>query len=232
MSSAKSSVASPRRYRGVTAAERRAQRRERLLEAGLELFGTKGYADTAVRAVSEAAGLNSRYFYESFSGSEDLLCQLYERIVGEMVASVIEVTADATTIQDQARAGLRAAWGLMIEDPRKAKVLAVEVVAASERLERLRRRDRHVFADILLRNALSLAGPGVELRFDPVLNARALIGASTELLGDWVHGELDSSVDEVVEYLVHLFTTTTYGMVRRPRAAPRRSRTARPPKPT
>lgn len=73
MSPVGSAAQAPRRYRGITASERRAQTRERLLEAGLELFGTQGYADTSIRAVSTAASMNSRYFYESFSSREDLL---------------------------------------------------------------------------------------------------------------------------------------------------------------
>jgi AcrR family transcriptional regulator len=205
-------ASAPRRYLGITAAERRAQRRERLLEAGLELFGTRGYAATAVRDVCAAASLNTRYFYESFKSNEDLLFQVYEGIIAEMSAAVIEVTAGAATIEGQARAGLLASWGLMAEDPRKARVVAVEVVGASERLERVRRRDRHMFADILVRNAMSLAEPNVKLRFDPVLNARALMGATIEVLGDWVNGELDASVDEIVDYLTHLYTTATYAM--------------------
>jgi AcrR family transcriptional regulator len=211
-----SNAPSPRRYLGITAAERRAQRRERLLEAGLELFGTRGYAETAVRDICSEASLNTRYFYESFKSNEDLLLQVYERIVAEMTAAVMEVTASAGTIEEQARAGLRAAWGLMAEDPRKARVVAVEVVGASARLERVRRRDRHFFADILVRNAMSLAGPDVKLTFDPVLNARALTGAGLELMGDWVNEELDASVEEIVDYLTQLFTTASYAMVANP----------------
>jgi len=219
---------SPRRYLGITAAERHAQRRERLLEAGLELFGTRGFAETAVRDVCAEASLNTRYFYESFKSNEDLLFQVYERIIAEMSGAVIEVTARAGTIEEQAREGLRAAWGLMAADRRKARVVAVEVVGASGRLERVRRRDRHMFADILHRNAMSLAAPDLELRFDPLLNARALMGASVELLGDWVHGELDASVDEIVEYLTELYTTATFSLMVKPRTRAKRPRTSKP----
>ena len=52
----KPAASKPRLYRGVSAAERRAERRERLLEAGLELFGTRGYADSSIRAISAQAG--------------------------------------------------------------------------------------------------------------------------------------------------------------------------------
>jgi AcrR family transcriptional regulator len=205
-----------RRYRGITGAERREQRQARLLEAGLELFGTRGYADTSVQAICEAAGLNRRYFYESFDGSEDLLRQVYERIVTEIAAEVIDVTARAQTIEDQAGSGLAAAWRILAEDPRKARILAVEVVGVSERLERIRRRNRHAFADILMSNALSLAGPDVELRLDPVLGARALIGACMELMVDWVSGEIDATPEQVVEYLTQLLTSAAYAAVAQP----------------
>jgi AcrR family transcriptional regulator len=231
MPTSRSPARTPRRYLGVTAAERQAQRRERLLEAGLELFGTRGFAETAVRDVCAAASLNTRYFYESFKSNEDLLFQVYERVIAEMSAEVIEVTARAGTIEEQARAGLRAAWGLMAADRRKARVVAVEVVGASGRLERVRRRDRHMFADILVRNAMSLAEPDLQTRYDPVLNARALMGASIELLGDWVHGELDASVDEIVDYLTYLYTTATYAMKIMPEdEAPAKPASKRAPK--
>src|SRR5262249_44643559 len=147
----------PRRYRGITPSERRAQRRERLMQAGLELFGTQGYASTSIRAVSAAASLNSRYFYESFGSREGLLYSVYERIVQEIVAGAAEATRGADTIEGQARAGLRSGWTILTEDPRKARVLALEVVGVSDRLERLRRTTRHALADLTVRNALAIA---------------------------------------------------------------------------
>ena len=49
----------PRRgYGGRSAAERRAERRERLLAAGLELFGTRGYAATSIERLCAAASVS------------------------------------------------------------------------------------------------------------------------------------------------------------------------------
>jgi AcrR family transcriptional regulator len=203
----------PRLYRGLSAEERHAQRRERLLEAGLELFGTQGYAASSIRAVSAEAGLNSRYFYESFSSREDLLYQLYIRIVEELAGAVIAETAKAATIEGQARAGLEASWRVFTEDPRKARVIAIEVVGVSERLERLRRENRHAFADILVRNAMSLAEEGIELQMDPVLTARSLMGASVEIAIEWATGELDASAEEIVDHLTRIFTAVAQASV-------------------
>ncbi len=203
----------PRLYRGMSAAERHAQRRERLLEAGLELFGTQGYAATSIRAVSAAASLNSRYFYESFSSREDLLWHVYRRIIRESVADVIEATAGAESIEEQARAGLRASWKVVTDDPRKARVLALEVVGVSERLEQMRRESRHAFADILVRNAMSIAGGSVTLRMDPVLTARSLMGAVVQVLADWVNGDVDAPVEEIVEHFTRMFTAVAQASV-------------------
>ena len=137
-------------YRGLSAPERSAQRREALLRAGLELFGTDGYAQTSIRAVSAQASLNSRYFYESFSSREDLLVDVYGEVIREVATAVIDVTGRAQTIEQQAREGLRVAWTILTDDRRKAKVIAVEVVGVSDRLERLRRSNRHAFAEILI----------------------------------------------------------------------------------
>ncbi len=218
MSSAQSSAQAPeepapRRYRGLRVSERHAQRRERLLEAGLELFGTEGYAGSSIRAVSAAASLNSRYFYESFTSREDLLYHVYERAVRDIAAAVIAATAAGETVEAQARDGLRASWKILTEDPRKARVIALEVVGVSERLERLRRENRHAFADILVRNAMSIAGEGIQLRMDPVLTARLLMGASMEMLIDWINGDVDASTEEIVEHLTKMYTAVAQASI-------------------
>ncbi len=218
--SVKSPVPSARTYRGVTPAERQAERRQRLLDAGLELFGTVGYATTSVRAVSAAASLNSRYFYESFSSREDLLYGVYQRIVGDIFTRAAEAVGQESTIEGQARAGLLAAWSVVTEDPRKARIIAVEVVGVSERLERLRHDTRQALAQFTADNALRLAGDGVRLRLDPVLTARFLMGGVVEILLEWINGDLDASADEVVEHFTVLFAAAAYASIERdaPRA--------------
>ena len=56
------------------------QRRERLLDAALRVYGTRGYHSTTVKAVCDAAGLTERYFYESFPNGEALFLALYRDV--------------------------------------------------------------------------------------------------------------------------------------------------------
>jgi AcrR family transcriptional regulator len=205
-------VQEPRRYRGITAAERHAQRREQLLDAGLEVFGTEGYASSSVRSICSEASLNSRYFYESFACKEDLLLAVYERVILEIIVAVRDATSQQATLESQARAGLKAGWTILTDDRRRARVVALEVVGVSERLERLRRERRHAFADLVVQNALSMF-PDVRLRLDSVLIARALMGGVVEILVDWINGDIDVSADEIAEHFTRLFTAAAYASV-------------------
>lgn len=219
-----------RKYRGLTPQERASQRRELLLAAGLELFGTVGYARATVREVSKAAGLNSRYFYESFPDREALLIAVYERIIFELAKAVAEATAGAQTVQEQAAAGLRVTWEILTGDRRKARVLAVEVVGVSERLERLRRAYRHGFAQLLVNNAMRVVGEGEQTRLDPTLISRALIGGFLDVLTDWLNGDIDLPDDQIVEHFTELYTAAAAAALgETPAQLRRRIRSVPPP---
>ena len=183
------------------------------MEAGLELFGTVGYARTSVRTVSAAASLNSRYFYESFTDREDLLYAVYQRIVGDIFAKVRDAVAGEDTLGAQTRAGLRAAWTAVTEDRRKARIVALEAVGVSERLERHRHETRQALAQLTADNALALAASGTRLRLDPVLTARFLMGGVAEILLEWINGDLDTSADDVVEHFTALFTAAAHAAI-------------------
>jgi AcrR family transcriptional regulator len=197
----------------MTPLERSAERRERLMTTGLELFGTVGYNNTSVRALSAAASLNSRYFYEAFESREDLLYNVYQRIVAEMITNVAEAVQKENNLLDQTRAGIRAGWTTVTEDPRKARIIAREVVGVSERLEKLRRETRHTLAKLTADEAVALAPTGTRFRLDPILVARSLIGAVVEILLDWSNGDIDATVDEIVEHFTTLFTTAAYAAI-------------------
>ncbi len=76
----KSPLPQGRTYAGLSAPERRAERRERLLDAALELFGTAGFPKTTIPMLCSAAGVTARHFYDEFDSREALLRTLYDGI--------------------------------------------------------------------------------------------------------------------------------------------------------
>src|ERR1041384_3464475 len=84
-----------RTYGGRAAADRRAERRERLLEAGLQLFGTEGYATSSIEKLCTHAGVSTRNFYEEFNAREDLLMALHTRVNEKAFRAVSAAFAEA-----------------------------------------------------------------------------------------------------------------------------------------
>jgi len=185
---------------------RRAQRLELLLDAALQLYGTDGYARSSVQGVCARAGVRARDFDEHFGGAEDLLEALYDRIVAEVMGAVVAATADAPlTVEEQTRAGLRAFIGTLLADPRKSRVVLIEVVGVSARLERRRRGTIRAFADLAEAQRAQLIEAGVVA--DKPLGSWAimLVGSVNELLVDSIHRESPPPVEELVAETARLW---------------------------
>jgi AcrR family transcriptional regulator len=121
-----------RSYRGASPDQRRAERRERLIAAGIEVFGTTGYRAATVDQICAVAGLTKRYFYESFADSEALLLSAYARATDDLRGQVVAAaTAAAPELTDMTRAGLEAFFGAIAEDQRVARIAFFEILGVS-----------------------------------------------------------------------------------------------------
>jgi len=90
-----------RPYRGVSADDRRRQRREQLLDACLDVVGDLGPGATTVDAICKQAGLSKRYFYESFDDREAALIALVERVMATVREALEAAVQDAPTSPDE-----------------------------------------------------------------------------------------------------------------------------------
>ena len=198
---ATSSAAPGRVYGGQTAQQRAATRRQQLLDAGLELFGTQGFRATTLRGICREAGLSERYFYESFRSTEEVLRAVYaqvcERVAVHALAALEEADGDFAT---QAQVGMRAFAEATLADTRAARVQLLEAVGVSEELEAERRAVLHRFADIATSRIAGTSRGGL----DPRVLGMMLVGATNELLIDHHLGLSPVDVDSLVEHVVHL----------------------------
>jgi AcrR family transcriptional regulator len=122
----------PRRYRGTLMDERRTQRRCQLIAAAVKVYGEKGYRQSSVKSVCEAAGLTERYFYESFANSEALLAACLSTVSTQLSAALERVgNATYASKEAQTRAMLLAYFLALKNDPQSAKVFLLEIHGVS-----------------------------------------------------------------------------------------------------
>jgi AcrR family transcriptional regulator len=191
---------SGRVYGGRSEHERRADRRARLLQAGLELFGTEGWSGATIERLCAAAGVATRSFYEEFSSREALLKAVYEDIMSGVVSTVLpQAAAGDGGPEERIRRGLAGYVGYLTDDPRRAKVAHREVRAAG-----VLEQDRHAmvlrFADIIATETHLERGAASRIL------GLALAGAVTEVLVDWVaQPEPRPETGPIVDTLVQLY---------------------------
>ncbi|MET7575628.1 TetR/AcrR family transcriptional regulator [Streptomyces sp. NPDC005492] len=193
------------RYGGKSAQERQAERRGRFLDAALQLFGdTPGYRGTTVAALSEAAGLSTRQFYEEFRSLEDVLAALHLQVNDWAEEAVLTALTAAEDLPLAERAGVifRAYAENVTGDPRRIRMTFVEIVGVSPRLEEQRLARRARWINLICSEAKAAAVRGEAARRDYRIAATAFIGSVNGLLHDWSAGWVDATLDEVVDELV------------------------------
>ena len=192
-----------RSYAGVSARERAASRRERLVDAAVELFGTQGYAATGVKDLCRAAGVTDRYFYESFRSRAELFTAAFERAAGELFAAVAtavtQVPPDPPAL---ARAAVDTFVRALADDQRRARLLFVEATVVGGDAERHVRTSIRRFAELVA----ATARPHVADVPDQLLTmgALSLVGAIQLVVIEWLDGTLDATIDEIIAYFVEM----------------------------
>lgn len=199
-------------YAGVGTADRLAERRARLLEAGLELLGTGGLQSATVRRVCEVAQLSSRYFYESFADIDALSVAVYDGLIDELVeAGLIALAASPPDLRSQVRATLACAVDLAVADPRKGRV-ALELSMASpplaERRQAAADQIAHLIAEVGSAHFKSEIAEAQTL-----FVARFLVGGFSEALAVWLREPGSISRAEMLEDCTAMFVAVVSTML-------------------
>lgn len=143
MSQSQSSQAEPvagRVYGGLNPEERLAQRRERLMQVGLDLFASRGFARTGVRELCRAARVGERAFYEAVGSREALLRDVYLQVTDDVVADIASgILAGPADLRGRLHAGLVAFFTSITDDPRRGRVIYVESLGRGPEIEEARR---------------------------------------------------------------------------------------------
>jgi AcrR family transcriptional regulator len=186
-----------RKWRGIEPDARTAERRQRLIDAAIDLLSTEGLSGTTVRAVCARAGLHSRYFYESFEDIDTLLVAVFDQLSASFLE---EVSAAAEAAPDDPKARLQAAVQksaeIVTRQTHLVRILNVEAIG-NEQLNRRRIRMLHDIAAMIEQDAYRVYGAPAQGEQIGTLSARFLAAGFAELLIAWVEGQLDADAEEL-----------------------------------
>ena len=204
---------SGRTYGGKLPDDRRQERRQRLIAAGLELFGTKGYAATTIAELCREAAVAPAKFYEEFPGKEAVLLAVATE-VGEAVTVEVHTALRASApspggdMIGTARAGMSAFCHSLLDDPRRARVFVLEVVGVSPAVEQRRREVLEGFSTLVMRTVQAFTPPdvvGLRGTDKERIVTNALVGGSNEALSAWLLSAEPPPVEVVIESLAEMY---------------------------
>ncbi|NKZ10893.1 TetR/AcrR family transcriptional regulator [Mycolicibacterium septicum DSM 44393] len=190
-----------RPYRGQAADARSADRRARLLQAGVDLVGTQGVAAMTMRAVCREAELSQKFFYESFTGTDDLLQEVY-RSTFEQARRVVNAAGDPEAdLTSRTRAGVYAAAQLVRDDPRVCRILLVEPIADLT----LRQFVRDTIGTMTMGGLTAPTG-GTAARAK--MQYATVFGAIISLFIEWTEGNLGSDQEAFVDHVTTMLLSS------------------------
>ncbi|OHU21565.1 TetR/AcrR family transcriptional regulator [Mycobacteroides franklinii] len=200
-------AASPGLWGGRTAAERRAERRERLVTAAQEIWIEQGWAAVTMRGVCARTSLNDRYFYEDFGDREDLLAAVWDGVREELIAQISAIVGEDPNRPplDTLRKTIALVVQRVSADPGWADIIFVRHVGSAV-LEQRRTDLLHQATAVLIAAAEPYLVPNVDrtgFRMDTLVG----IGGFSELVNAWRSGLLDVGADELIEHSTRIGAT-------------------------
>ncbi len=209
-----------RSFRGVSAEQRQAERYEKLMEAGLQSFGTYGFYKVTVRELCAEAKLTERYFYESFKNHEELLIAVYQRLIKEMQNTIIAaVLAEPNKEPKQLiRVGLTTFLRFIREDARIARILFIDIPHVRFENSRLILDTMSSFDTLLQQFGRVMFPHYAETGLNIDLITAGLNGANVHIVTRWVHSGFAQPFDEVLESCYALFAAMADYLAKKPEA--------------
>jgi AcrR family transcriptional regulator len=134
--------ASGRRYRGLSAEERRADQRERLVRAAINEFSARGYHRTSVEDIVRSAHTSRTAFYAFFENREAAMYAALQAALRGLLDSVRAGMRERGGAARPIEIGVSSFVGYLVSDPAAARILLLDGIGTSPEVNELRARVR------------------------------------------------------------------------------------------
>ena len=198
----------------IRSAAARADRRDAILRAAIDVFASRGFFNAQVADVARAAGVAAGTVYLYFESKDDLLVSIFERTMREAIAEGRAAVAPVRDPVEQLRTVARVHLDRMGRDRTLAIVFQVELRQSTKFMERL--------SSTLLREYLGIIRgiivDGQKIGafrkdLNATLAAKLFFGGLDEMATNWILSRrkyaLASEADAIVDLFVNGAAATT-----------------------
>lgn len=164
----------------------RTRARRQLLDAGRELFGVYGYAETSEQALCDVAGVPEEVLWEEYGSREGVLIALHNEVTTKGLraaeSALLSEGMDDCPVGQRFRILFDAYVTAVTRDLREARVTFVEVLGVSTAVDEHCKRWRDLWADFLTGEAERAAVRGEAEERDHRVVVMVMVGTVHELM--------------------------------------------------
>ncbi|MFD9501299.1 TetR/AcrR family transcriptional regulator [Streptomyces sp. NPDC060035] len=164
----------------------RTRARGQLLDAGRELFGVYGYAETSEQALCDVAGVPEEVLWEEFGSLEGVLIALHNQVTTNGLRAaeraLLSEGMDDCPVAQRFRILFDAYVTAVTRDLREARLTFVEVLGVSAAVDEHCKRWRDLWADFLTGEAERAAVRGEAEERDHRVVVMVMVGTVHELM--------------------------------------------------
>lgn len=189
-----------RQFKGLSLTERKQARREKLIEAGIAMYGTQGFFSVTVKDVCNEAKLTERYFYESFKKSENLFQTIFLQLIDQLQQNVMQAIVQASADpKKMIESGLTALLTTLKNDPRMARIIYIDAMLVQELHNQATIHETMARFDQMIQAFVMLSMPHIKKTEDEIsLVASGLNGYVTQIAIRWVMSGFKQSMEQVL----------------------------------
>lgn len=177
--------------------------RERILDAALDVFSSKGYHDSSVDDVVRESNTSKGAVYFHFANKQQLFVALVDKFANLLERRVTEAIENQPNSVARIRAALEACLETFSKYRPLAKILLVQAVGLGTIFEQKRMEVLERFARLIQTNLEQAIASGELPPVDAEITAQAWLGSIYQLVIRWVYlGE--PKPDRLTETLVPL----------------------------
>lgn len=177
----------------------------RLLSASLKAFSNKGYMETSVQDIVKLARTSKSTFYNHYQNKESILVHLFQLITDALILRVERTLASCPPTSQRTYRAIKTYIDTCFTYREIAKLLMIDTVGLSPKLEKMRYKVIEYFAHIFQRE-LTTTPEGAVLPKEKWILSYAMVGAVNQIVIQSLSLEVPPSTDFIANVLEQMLS--------------------------
>ena len=162
--------------------EEQARRRHEIFHQVVKIFLKKGFQETSMREIAEAAGLGKSTLYDYFRTKDEILLYFFEDEINDLTESAQKIVAQALPADVRLRGVVKVHFEYLQANKHLLMRLSVEALRLKLESQKQIQKKRHAYQDLMRNLIAEGVREGVFRRVDPLVAARMLINTLTPVI--------------------------------------------------